>query len=508
MGDDGPAGRTLAAVALLAAWVGTWRPQVDPDAWWHLAVGDSIIATGEIPVTEPFSWLTAGERFVAHSWLWDVLLAGAWQWAGATGTSVLILPVNALIILMTWQLIGLAAPAIPPLGRALLVLASVVVVLPLWAPRAQTLDVAFVLGTVLVLARYLHLDARSGLVALPVIGLLWANLHGSAVLALAACVVLALVALPIGARWGSWPRRPIGPLLLWGIVGLVATVVNPYGAGLLAYPFDRAVASAFTPAIAEWNAPDFGAAELWPFRMLLAATLLVGAWFHARQRDPYFLSVAAAWTFAALGAVRFLAIAAPLLVIALAPAVGFAIARWIGVGAQDDTSGEGGDAPRSWPVRGRVSSARPLFVIAALAGIAVVAAGWQIIDPARQDAAIERRLPVAAIAALQATTCEARLLPSYGWAGYVIWSTPRDVGAYGNSGEDPVIEQARLEAVALDPRAWLDVHEVGAVLMPADGPLTRWLDEAPDWRIAYRDGQATIHVRSGTDCAISPPSPV
>src|SRR5688500_20283917 len=91
-------GGSLAAVVLAAAWVATWRPQLDPDAWWHIAIGESIASAGAIPSTESFSWLTAGDSFVAHSWLWDVLLAGAWRAGGATGTSLLILPVTALIV--------------------------------------------------------------------------------------------------------------------------------------------------------------------------------------------------------------------------------------------------------------------------------------------------------------------------------------------------------------------------------------------------------------------------
>jgi hypothetical protein len=147
------------------------------------------------------------------------------------------------------------------------------------------------------------------------------------------------------------------------------------------------------------------------------------------------------------------------------------------------------------------------LAIAAVAIAGIVFAGWFIIDPPRQDAAIERRQPVAAVAALGSGACTARLLPAYGWAGYVQRATGRQVGAYGNSAEGPVTEQARLEAVAEDPRPWLDAHAVGAVLMPADGPLSHWLDEADGWRLAYRDPQATIHVRSdATDCALSPSS--
>jgi hypothetical protein len=489
--DDGPMGRSLAAVVLAVAWVGTWRPQVDPDAWWHIAIGASITETGRIPTVEPFSWLTAGERFVAHSWLWDVLMAGAWGAAGATGTSLLVLPVTALVVWLLWRLNGLAAPAVAPLPRATLALFAVIVVFPLWAPRAQTLDVAFVLASVLVLGRYLRHGSRGGLVALPVLGLLWANLHGSAVLALAAGVVVAIVALPVGVRWGSWPRRPLWPLVGAGLGGLAAAAVNPYGPALLLYPFDRDVASAFSPAIAEWGPPDFGALELLPFRVLLAVVVLLTAWHPGRSRDPFLLLSAAAWTFVALGSVRFLEIAGPLLIVAIAPAL-------------EDTAGVSPDGRDAMPTVS--GSRRPSAAIAAVAIAGVLAAGWLIIDPARQDAAIARREPVAAHAALDAAGCSARLLPSYGWAGYVAWATGRQVGAYGNSAEGAVEEQAALETVAVDPAPWLDAHGVGTVLMPVDAPLSHWLDESDGWRLAYRDGQATVHVRADTtDCPLSSP---
>jgi hypothetical protein len=286
---------------------------------------------------------------------------------------------------------------------------------------------------------------------------------------------------------------------------MAAAAVNPYGLALLLYPFDRDVASAFSPAIAEWGPPDFGAIELLPFRLLLVVVLVVSAWHPGRSRDPFLLLSAAAWTFAALGSVRFLGIAGPLLVVALAPALEDT--------ARVSPDGRGATSTRV-PPHGRdaqpgvIGSARPAAALAAVAIAAVLAAGWLIIDPARQDAAIARRQPIAALAALDAAGCTARLLPSYGWAGYVAWATGRQVGAYGNSAERAVEEQAALEALAVDPSPWLDAHGVGAVLMPLDGPLSNWLDEASGWRLAYRDSQATVHVSADAeDCPLSSPAP-
>jgi hypothetical protein len=91
----------------------------------------------------------------------------------------------------------------------------------------------------------------------------------------------------------------------------------------------------------------------------------------------------------------------------------------------------------------------------------------------------------------------------YGWGGYVIWSADRDVGAYGNSAERAVRAQLAVESLAMDPTAWLLAHEVDVVLMPRDGPLSRWLDQAIGWQRRYEDEQATIHIRQDRDdCSI------
>ena len=489
--DDGPMGRSIAVILLAAAWVATWRPQVDPDAWWHVSIGKAVLAGG-IPATDPFSWLTAGDRFVAHSWLWDVLMAMAYGAGGATGTSLLVVPVTAGIVAAVWALIGIAAPGIAPIPRSVLVVLGVVASLPLWAPRGQTLDVLFVLATAFAIASYLRLGTRTALFALPVIGVLWANLHGSALLGLVAILAIGLLSLPIGARWGVWPRPRVAPLAVAAVASLVAAMVNPYGPALLLYPFDRAVASAFSFDIIEWRSPDFRSPELLVARVLIASLLLLAAAWPRRRRDPFLLLTAAGWTFAALGAVRFLPIAALVVVAAAAPAIGPSVARWLGIRPVSV-----GDAPPSAP------RPAPFVATAAVASLAILAVGWSFIMPSAQAAAIAHRQPVVALDVLAAQPCSGRILPAYGWAGYVIEMTGREVGAYGNSAEGPLAEQASVEAVTSDPRPWLDGHAVEIALMPVTGPLSHWLTEAEGWRLAYRDAQASIHVRSDLpDCQL------
>ncbi len=487
LADDGARGRSLAAIVAVAAWVATWRPQVDPDAWWHIALGEVITRGDGIPAVETASWLTAGDRLVVHSWAWDVLIATAYQWLGATGTSLLALPVTATVVLLLWWLIGTVAPSTPPLVRSGLILAAVIAALPAWAPRAQTLDLAFVLATVLVLARYLRSGQRRGLIAMPFIGLLWANLHGSAILALVACVSLAVIALPIGARLAHWPRRSIGPMIAAGLAGIAGTAFNPYGPGLLVYPFDRAVASAFTTDIVEWRPPDLASIGFLPLVVLLAAATWLFISTHRGRPDAFVSITTAAWTIAALISARFVALAACLLVVAIAPAL---MARVVTrVPARSGAPSTALEATDDGPSRILIA------VVTAVAVSAIQLVGWTLIAPTAQDAAIRHRLPVAAVDALLVGGCRGRMLADYGWGGYITWATDIEIGAYGQSAERAVREQVAIERVASDPAPWLADHDVELVMVPVDGPLSRWLDTATGWTERYRDAQATIHVR-------------
>jgi hypothetical protein len=486
--DRGPMGGSIAAVVLAVAWVATWRPQVDPDAWWHIALGRLISGTGTVPRSEPFSWLTGGDRIVVHSWGWDVLISGAFEALGPTGTSLLILPVTALIVALLWLLIGTAAPRLPSIVRALLILAAVIAAVPTWAPRAQTLDVAFVLATVLVLLRYLRLGDRNGLLTLPLVGILWANLHGSAILALAVVVSLAVVALPLGVRFGDWPTRPWLPLMVGGLAGLIGASINPSGPGLFLYPFDRTVASAFIPEIVEWRPPELLSVAFLPFTLLLVVTGVLLLVRREGRPDVFTLLAALTWAVAALSSARFVTIAAGMLAVAIAPPLASVIAAVAPAERPDDI-------PADRPDR------RAIVAMTVVAVVAVIAVGWTLIAPAAQAAAIRSRLPVAAVEELTDAGCTGRLLADYGWGGYVIETTRRAVGAYGDSPERAVRDQLAVELVTADPGAWLDRHSVDVVLVPTDGPLSEWLTDAPGWRPLYHDAQAVVHVRDGTaDC--------
>ena len=246
--------RALAAVLLVVAWVATWRPALDPDVWWHLVFGAAIRADGGIPQSEFVSWWTAGEPLVVHSWLWEVVLSLAHDAGGLLGVSVVGMAVTGAIIALLFALTTVTAGGrLGPVGAAVVTLTAVVVAVPLWSPRAGLIDLAAVAALTLIWSVSLRGGPGWVLGAVPVVTLLWANLHGSGVLGYLACLVALAAAVPIGIRWGAWARPPGGPLAITAALGVVAIAINPAGPALLAYPVDPRVASALNQALDEWR---------------------------------------------------------------------------------------------------------------------------------------------------------------------------------------------------------------------------------------------------------------
>ena len=85
------AGREAALLALVAFAVVLWPRGVlnDGDTWWHLSAGDWILAHQAVPHADPFSYTFAGQPWVAHEWLSEVLLSLSYSGAGWPGVMLL-----------------------------------------------------------------------------------------------------------------------------------------------------------------------------------------------------------------------------------------------------------------------------------------------------------------------------------------------------------------------------------------------------------------------------------
>src|SRR5437868_10892667 len=94
--------RLLPVILCLGLFAMAARPMTDPDVWWHLRSGQLIVETHSIPHTDPFSFTRAGQPWIDHEWLSEVLIYGIYRAAGSTGLIVAFAVVTALAFLLVF----------------------------------------------------------------------------------------------------------------------------------------------------------------------------------------------------------------------------------------------------------------------------------------------------------------------------------------------------------------------------------------------------------------------
>jgi hypothetical protein len=155
------------------------------DTWWHLRAGLEMVRTGGILATESFSHTAYGTPlYHNHEWVTQLLFYGLFLVGGPLLLAAAV-TVSALAALVgAWKLVRGSADA--KVGwLALLFLGTV----PEWAIRPQVISLAL-----FVLAIHLAVSTRGHDRWLPVLCLIWANLHAVAIAGVLIAVCLAIEA--------------------------------------------------------------------------------------------------------------------------------------------------------------------------------------------------------------------------------------------------------------------------------------------------------------------------
>lgn len=298
------------------------QPIYQPDFWWHVKMGELVLAQGQVPEEDLFSYTVPGRPFIYQGWLAGVVLALLYHAGGAIpiilGNAFFLLAAYALLLWHCWVEGRNTRLAVGATFLALVVSAGN------WAVRPQTFSVLLFVALYIVLDRYRQ-GRRSPLWAVPLGMALWANLHGAFITGF--LLLGATIGGEVLKRW--LPGRPL-PVLSWSRVGWLtltaglsvgAIFLNPVGPRILRYVLNIWSNPAIRGFIAEWQPTGTEMGTGLIFLGSLVGYLLI---LNLRRRTPdptdLLLFLATAWL--ALGGVRNLLwyglVLAPLLARALA----------------------------------------------------------------------------------------------------------------------------------------------------------------------------------------------
>lgn len=270
-------GRLLATLAVLLAALGAPR-QINADTWFNLVLGREIVASGLITRND-LTAEAAGARWMDQQWLAHLVHYWLAQLLGLPGL-VLVASLLTCASLLAVSEHALRSGASP--GRTLLAGTLALGALLPQGVRAQT----FALPLLACSLCHLDRDAREPSPRtwwLVPCAALWGNLHGSALLAPALGLLLALTRV-LDTRSCRLLARD---LLLTGCLG-AALLASPYGFELLGYYGDILGNPAFRVHVGEWAALPL-ASE--PAKSLLIAVLLVSSLLVARRSRSFPIAV-------------------------------------------------------------------------------------------------------------------------------------------------------------------------------------------------------------------------
>jgi hypothetical protein len=327
-GTERRAKRWVGLVALVSTGVCvaafTLFPVANNDIWIHLTTGRYLLQHGHLPATDPYSYTAADHPYVAHEWLAAVLFRLSYDAAGVAGMIIF----KALLVAATCVLLLLAARRLH--GRLAVFLPTLTAALYIASPRfVERPHVFSYLLTALYLWVLLTFRENSDwrwLWVIPPAQILWANLHGGWVVGIALVAVFALgegIAYARG-RWleGTREQAPTAcnVVLLSALLPacVVATLVNPYGARLLRFPFELESLGFVRESNFEWHPsyhPSFNTTTMFALYLLFlgalwAAFLLaprrgVGAQIGRTRAHRISLAVACAFGVAYLALIAF-----------------------------------------------------------------------------------------------------------------------------------------------------------------------------------------------------------
>lgn len=509
---------------------------LDPDFGWHYQVGQEIWQSRQLPWVEHHIFPVAGQHWVDHEWLSNLLLFLITD----SGGYLLLSLIFAGLIILTWWLLARSTIQYWLAGRGdcllfwLLLIIGLVACLPNFGIRIQEITVLFLLLLNLWLAKITRqrLWRPWEIIALPVLFWLWACLHGGFLIGLAVIITWTFFR---GALycWHRYRRSAVSPINLLPLqtikqstivvgLSLAATFLTPYGWRLYSFLADYQGNRAYLKFIQEWQPMT---EAIWSWRMfysLIFGMALVLLYFHRRSQAgadrqiikwlwrqdwwPLLLSLimfVAAW--------RSLRHFPLFFVVSLPWLAGFYYRSWQDCHFQ----------PSRWPVY-----LKWFISVVAVLSIAIVPISTYWTNQPTTDYC--SKYPCSALDYLRQSPYHSwPTIVDYGWGGYFYWQWPeKSIFIDGRLPQYPWRDQTLIEHygrffVESDIKAALNDYDLSVIVL-AQPPVVKfnWLEiwllgrgqqiedyetyqegfrramlKLPNWRLIYSDATATIYVR-------------
>lgn len=452
----------LLILEIIAAGFAVGHSFLEGDTLWHIKNGLWILQHHAVPHTDYFSWTAYGKPWTAHEWLWDVLAGLSYTAAGKWGLWLLTLIGITLFGSALWMIIRRIATS----KMALLLIGLVfTVVSPFWCARPHVMSTGLLAMWIAVLI--LSHERPKLLFWLLPVAIFWANIHSSVLLG-PVLIVVALVA----AFFDRASRQYIKMLASVFIGCLVAVCLSPQGINIYNYVLKIAASSTMLNNIVEWQSPNFHQPYMYPF---LIVSAIIFCLFILRPRPvPVFH-----------GFLLIITFCMALLQARNAPIYYFTAAILIA-------------DLLPWEPKKEPKFLLPLMLVVILG---LTALAWPFNISWTESPREGLPTPERAVMFLENNGYTDHIFNNYAWGGYLIFNNIRPfvdgrADMYVLSGTHVFQDYlAIFSGNQENPSNILKKYNVKVILISPYGQLRWYLEQTPEWKMAYLDNGAVIFIR-------------
>lgn len=255
------------------------RPILDLDLWWHMRLGEVLLAGEPDASVDVFSHTQAGAPWPWKDWGTAILFHGLWQLGGPAAILAFKAGLWATMAWLVWRLL-VRGRAVPPALAVLVMAATLDAVAFRFTERAASVSLVILVG-VLVLVERDRGGARGLGWAVP-LTILDANLHRAALLLPVVLGAYALACM-LEARLGrprAW-RRAVAV----AVGSALGCLVTPYGLAIVTTT--AALMGEHSPLITEWAPVSLELVwMLTPASLVVVGLVVAGVGLSAWRQRP------------------------------------------------------------------------------------------------------------------------------------------------------------------------------------------------------------------------------
>lgn len=446
------------------------RNLIDGDTLWAIKVGEWIATNSRVPCCDTFSWTVNGNPWVAHEWLFDFLVYKFYSYMDFQGIVIFFFISLILLFFLLWKLYQKEDKNI---AQTFIIFIIVIIMMnnllnSFFVVRPHIYGLIFFIYFLCVL-----LQSPKLLYTLPLVTIIWANMHGSVVLGIAMVLLQLIHETTFNYYKKEKPVLKVR-LILTTIFVVLFSLFNPYGIKLWKSAF-WLITSSVNHQIYEWQPPNFSEISLLTVYLIIIVTTVMIGFINKELNEKrrwvislIYLIVTFCVAFTGVRYFPYLAVCWGLFMLKNLP---------------DNVLSEGKTIKRCAAVSASI------FIIL------LVVVNWGKYPGSIDDPLQKNKWPREAIGHLE----QVETFNEYIWGGYLIYkNVPVFIdGRADVYQKESEVFQDYVDTVRFkkDPLEILEKYQIKQVLISINTPLDLYLKRA-GWVEKYRDNIAVIYLKA------------